>query len=268
MLTNSFIDVENEASDLGILAAAMLNKSAATDRALVYMGLESTTAISAQISEEGIGSWILNKIESLGRKIWILVNRIYARLTGSSAATKALIEKAKAGEDVKLPISPRMAGHVLSAGTVLLTALGLLVAFKAGDGHKLDRVIENCKAVFDNMSSENQKSEAGQNMKRNIENDEKKLSRNYAYKFAVALNGLYQKIMGPLKKFLSKINFFKSEAKSAGNNNSESKSLWSRIKDLGSYTVKVFSLLRKWFAKIPSMFRGKSKAEPKLLPKA
>lgn len=259
-LQKSFLDVEIGFENLAFTASAMLSPTKNTNKALAYLGLESTTAISAQISEEGILSWINSKVEKLGHKLWYLVNKLYIKLKGTSEKNKALLERAKTDPKVKLPLSFAAVGRILSVGGMIVAVTAAATVTNAESVIRLKKNVEKCKTVLNDMETNGRDNEeAKANVRKNINAKQAELNKSSIYHFSRKLDKILAAIWNNLKKFAESF----KRAKPKTDNKEAGKSFWENIKNWASSASGMFTVIRLWLSKLTKVF---SKTPVKMLP--
>ena len=252
------------------------------DSTLIKLGLESTTGIATHISEEGVFDWIKGKLSALGRKINVVVNKLYAKLTRADDATKDLIRKASTDSSIELPISGAKASAIIAATAAVITAVGVLAAniFGKSDEEKLKIASERLKAlkeaVRDGVLAKDGSiitkyarrtvAKAMRKDAKTIARLEEKLTNPNTKTFLQKMSGYMAALRKHIGNFASKFRSAESsaasEAKSHDGDEKVKVSLWERLKNVGKNIASLFGIVRKWFAAIPGIFkRGKKEAE-------
>lgn len=230
-----FIACENvcrNADELIMESSALLvpkNKRAYVDVALTNMGLESTTILSMQISQEGVFEWVKEKLSKLGRSISLSVNKIYAKLTRADNDVKKLLERAENDETVELPISGKkitLIGSIAVAAAVVISL--------------------SCKAAFS-------KDESGEQKSKEYYNKFKKLISDFYHIKDESDNvksNIVKEAFGKVRKAISSINSsiseffagFKKTAQSAeGEVKNGNKEIVDRVRRFGKAVKQIFS---------------------------
>lgn len=268
-----FTSIESLISDsddfglqLSAMEAVVSNRMGPTarkplDKVMIHMGLESASSLCATISQEGVFSWIKEKLTALGRKINIVINKIYAKLTRADEATKATIAKAANDPNITLPISGVKATAVIAAATAVASAISAItvIAF-SGKSSSVD-VSKITKSVIEKLKSVKASSTKG------FEKAKDKLKGISAKKYLNALRTCYDKIKVALGSFVSKFKSAEkgatSEAKTNDSNPAAKTSLWQRLKNVPSAISSLFGIVSAWMSSAMSGIKAKFSKEEK-----
>lgn len=276
-LNYSFMDLENESQAFAVECFVLSQpRSQALDKVVVCMGLESATALRSEISTEGVIDWIHTRIKKLGRKISIVVNKLIAKLTGASKHTKALIEKAKTDDSIRLPISGKRVAALVGVTTVTIAAMAGAVTFDYRRGSNAEKMLNRCEETLKRYEEDIEYKDFGTsaqgrahkiNMKLKADMGRSSIKRqremlkdgNPAYTGLKKLFEQFAKMKSVLAKFGTNFRKLEVTAAQAKVKDEHTVGFFGRLKDLGFFFVRVISLLRKWFRFIPAFIKGKHK---------
>lgn len=250
------------------------------DSAMIRMGLESVTSLTS-IGTEGLVSWVKEKVARISRKVTVVVNKIYAKITGADEKVKELIDRAAHDNSIVLPISGKKVAAVAAACTAVLAAVTYFVARgsgKGGDEAKdegmMARVKESCVAVFKQTEADKKaRAEQGfRKRKASILRDSRRLRDdkhrqagtmpeaekgpvfglvgNKAKEYWVTLRRFFKALGKMITDFGSRIRGEASRLDGGNVINAETAKkagLWERLKVFGKTISAVFTIVVSWF---------------------
>lgn len=258
------------------------------NNALVYCGCESLYSVA----NEGIIDWVREKLSTVGRKINIAINKVYAFITRADEQTKELIRQAETDDTVELPISGKTSAAIIAAAAATVATIvyftrkgsdepaekgkGMIAGLKT----KFAEIRDNRLAMA-NKRAEIRKAKAHQTTHADqLKNDRhgpmnkwhlneakegrarvkthtEELRGLQAKTFLGKLRGCFSNIGKAVRDFVNSFRSAEKQAENAAKVDGSKSGVWKRIKGLGRSVKGVFTAVWGFFRAIPGKFKGK-----------